>query len=201
MHSRRPSGGGREFARVGPSARRWRLRGAKGGPGPARIDLQTTGASRSGAREDRATPSARMPERAGKKPAKTTTAEEKTRGSDVVPEGEREATSPRVRRTVPPARRLHDANDRGRVAYDLDRGRDPAFRGIPGGIAMWREKKKREGKKKRENGGSDDGVARTCCGGILGGTEGDPSEDAPKESPGHGAWVRGRRDVRSGEGE
>ena len=150
-------------------------------------------------------PLARIPERppAGKKPAKTTTGGGETHGfkSNVVPAGGREATSLRIRRTVPPVRRLRDANDRGRVAYDLDRGRDPAFRGLPGGIAMWREKKREEGKKKRENGGVDDGVARTCCGGILGGTEGDPSEDAPKESPGHGAWVRGRRDVRSGEGE
>ena len=76
MHSRRPSGGGREFARVGPSARRWRLRGAEGGPGPAQIDLQTTGAeltsSASGVRADRRRASRRerarrrMTRRAGK---------------------------------------------------------------------------------------------------------------------------------------
>ena len=41
---------------------------------------------------------------------------------------------------------------------------------------------------------ADDGVARICCGGTLGGTS-DPYEDALEESPGHGAWVRGRRDV------
>ena len=40
-------------------------------------------------------------------------------------------------------------------------------------------------------------VARTC-GGIFGGAEGDTSEDAAEEPPGHRAWVGGRRDARCG---